>query len=138
MAGKFINRYQSFCISLASLEQAKYRDPSDDFVLSGTIQKFSLTFDISWKVMKDILVKYHGLTNFATGSPRETLRTAKSVGLISDDIWLDMLEDRNELVYDYDGSLAADSFQRIITRYIDTFTAFQSIAAEYIEKIKAL
>ena len=57
MVSKFTNRYASFCNSLDSLTKAKTRNPEDEFVLSGTVQKFSLTFDISWKVMKDIIVK---------------------------------------------------------------------------------
>jgi hypothetical protein len=45
MEGKFINRYQSFCQSLKGLEKAKNRNPEDEFVLSGTVQKFNLTFN---------------------------------------------------------------------------------------------
>ena len=56
MESKYINRFKSFCKSLDGLLKAKNRDASDDFVLSGTVQKFNLTFDISWKVMKDIIV----------------------------------------------------------------------------------
>ncbi|MCM1282767.1 MAG: nucleotidyltransferase substrate binding protein [Muribaculaceae bacterium] len=62
------------------------------FVLSGTVQKYNLTFDISWKVMKDIIVKYHKKSDFAAGSPREVLRAAHSVDLIDNDIWMEMLE----------------------------------------------
>ena len=41
-----------------ALAEAKQRDLSDSFVLSGTSAKFSITFDLAWKVMKDILVEY--------------------------------------------------------------------------------
>ena len=57
MENKFINRYNTFCKSLKNLEKSKGADPEADFVLEGTVLNFSLTFDISWKVMKDILVK---------------------------------------------------------------------------------
>lgn len=36
-------------------------DPQADFVLEGTVQNYNLTFDLSWKIMKDILVKYMGI-----------------------------------------------------------------------------
>ncbi len=62
---KSTNRYHSFCSSLEGLQKARLRDSKDEFVLSGTVQKYNLTFDISWKVMKDILVKYHGIQSFA-------------------------------------------------------------------------
>ena len=125
MERKYTERYQSFCKSLQGLERAKGRDLTDDFVLSGTIQKFSLTFDIAWKVMKDIVVKYYGINDFATGSPRETLRLAASVKLISDDHWMNMLSDRNNLSHDYDGTLAAQKVHVIIEEYIPLFQKFR-------------
>lgn len=76
MENRYINRYRSFCKSLDILEQSCGADPEAKFVLGATAQAFNLTFDLSWKVMKDILVKYFAIQNFATGSPRETLRTA--------------------------------------------------------------
>lgn len=136
MEGKFINRYNSFCNSLNSLSEAKNRDMSDSFVLSGTVQKYNLTFDISWKVMKDIVVKYHKKTDFALGSPREVLRAANSVGLIDDDIWMEMLSDRNELALDCDGTLAASCCNTIVEKYIDVFVKFSEKASYYIEELK--
>ncbi|MCD8009393.1 MAG: nucleotidyltransferase substrate binding protein [Lachnospiraceae bacterium] len=135
MDAKFINRYNSYCSSLSSLEKALTRDPTDEFVLSGTVQKFSLTFDISWKVMKDILVKYHKIQSFAAGSPRETLRTAYSVQLIADDAWMNMLNMRNELSHDYDGSMARDCFDTIVYDYIPLFQQFRAKAGTFMEQI---
>lgn len=91
---KCMERYKSYCASLAALEEVFGRDLSDPFVISGTVQKFSLTFDISWKVMKDILTKVYAVTDFTTGSPRDTLRAAASVGWIDDDDWMYALMDR--------------------------------------------
>lgn len=86
MERKSINRYRSFCKSLENLGEAKGRSPQDKFVLSGTAQMFNLSFDLSWKVMKDIIREFHGVPEYPTGSPRETLRIARSVGLIEDGI----------------------------------------------------
>lgn len=55
MDEKFNRRYTSFCNSLDALAEARQRDLSDSFVLSGTSAKSSITFDLAWKVMKDIL-----------------------------------------------------------------------------------
>lgn len=52
MERKYIERYQSYCKSMESLLRAKQRDMDDEFVLSGTVQKFSMTFDLAWKVIK--------------------------------------------------------------------------------------
>ena len=60
-------------------------DPNKAFVLEGVVQTFNLTFDISWKVMKDILVKVMEIMDFALGSPRQVLQAAYNNDLISDD-----------------------------------------------------
>lgn len=70
MERKSINRYRSFCRSLDNLIEAKGKDPADKFVLSGTVRMFSLSFDLSWKVMKDIIREFHGILEYPTGSPR--------------------------------------------------------------------
>ena len=97
MDEKFKRRFTSFCNSLDALAEAKQRDLSDSFVLSGTSAKFSITFDLAWKVMKDILVQHYAITGFVAGSPREVLREAFKANLISDDAWMEMLKVRNEL-----------------------------------------
>lgn len=66
MDAKFDRRFQSFCNLLDALAEARERDLTDSFVLSGTSAKFSITFDLSWKVMKDILVQYYAITGFVT------------------------------------------------------------------------
>lgn len=68
MDEKFNRRYTSFCNSLDALAEARQRDLSDSFVLSGTSAKFSITFDLAWKVMKDILVQYYAITKKESSS----------------------------------------------------------------------
>ena len=71
MENKFINRYHSFCHSLANLKKSTVADPQADFVLEGTVQNYNLTFDLSWKIMKDILVSCTCLTqNLPEDPPR--------------------------------------------------------------------
>ena len=131
MANKFINRYNTFCKSLKKLEKSRYADPDSDFVLEGTVLNFSLTFDIAWKVMKDILVKDMEILNFATGSPRETLQQAFQNRLIEDDKWIQMLKVRNQLAHDYDGTLALEKFADIIHVYYPLMEKFKDKAAKY-------
>ena len=134
MANKFINRYNTFCKSLKNLEKSRNAIPEADFVLEGTVLNFSLTFDISWKVMKDILVKEMGILDFATGSPRETLQQAFVNGLIDDDQWMQMLRSRNQLANDYDGSFAKEKFQDIIKIYYPLFEKFKDKVKKYYEE----
>ena len=133
MESKFINRYHTFCKSLKNLEKSKSADPRADFVLEGTELNFTLTFDISWKVMKDILVKQLGILDFAVGSPRETLQQAFVNKIIDDDHWMQMLRVRNQLAHDYDGTFAAEKFQDIIKIYYPLFEKFRIDVKKYYE-----
>ncbi len=126
MDAKFEKRFQSFCNSLESLAEARQRDLLDSFVLSGTSAKFSITFDLSWKVMKDILIQYYSITGFVAGSPREVLREAFKANLVSDDAWMDMLKVRNELAHDYDGEIVKTHCHAIVEKYIDLFFEFEN------------
>lgn len=132
MDEKFNRRFLSFCNSLDALSEARQRDLSDSFVLSGTSAKFSITFDMAWKVMKDILVQYYAITGFVTGSPREVLREAYKANLISDDDWMEMLKVRNELAHDYDCEIVKTHCDKIVETYIDLFYDFENVVKQLI------
>ena len=131
MESRFINRYRTFCRSLKNLEKSLNADVRADFVLEGTVLNFNLTFDIAWKVMKDILVKELEILDFALGSPRETLQQAFANGIIDDDSWMKMLRVRNQLAHDYDGTLAEEQFQNIIRVYYPSFEKLKENARKY-------
>lgn len=131
MESKYINRYRTFCKSLKNLEKSLKADPRADFVLEGTVLNFNLTFDISWKVMKDILIKKLEILDFAVGSPRETLQQAFTNGIIHNDQWMQMLRVRNQLAHDYDGTFAAKKFQDIIKVYYPLFEKLKENVEKY-------
>ena len=120
--------------SLDSLAEAKQRDLSDSFVLSGTSAKFSITFDLAWKVMKDILVQYYAITGFVTGSPREVLRESFQANLITGDEWMDMLKVRNQLAHDYDGVIVKEHCGTIVHVYIDKLYDFKKAVEKLLKE----
>lgn len=131
MESKYINRYHTFCRSLKNLSKSLKADPKVDFVLEGTVLNFNLTFDISWKVMKDILIKELGVLDFAIGSPRETLQQAFTNGIIDNDQWMRMLRVRNQLAHDYDGTFAAEKFRDIVKVYYPLFEKLRDKVEKY-------
>ncbi len=133
MDEKFKKRFQSFCNSLDALAEARQRDLMDSFVLSGTGAKFSITFDLAWKVMKDILVQFYAITGFVAGSPREVLRESFKANLISDDAWMDMLKVRNELAHDYDCEIVKAHCNTIVETYIDLFYEFEDVVKQILQ-----
>ncbi|MDO5423028.1 MAG: HI0074 family nucleotidyltransferase substrate-binding subunit [Eubacteriales bacterium] len=133
MDEKFIRRYESFKRSLDSLAEARERDLEDSFVLSGTSAKFSITFDLAWKVMKDLMVQYYAVTDFVAGSPREVLRAAFRMGMISEDVWMEMLKVRNQLAHDYDGEIVKAYCRAITDVYLDKFYEFRGKVDELLD-----
>ena len=131
MEEKSTKRYLSFCKSLDNLKLSCGANPNENFVLSGTAQTVNRNFDLAWKVMKDIIVSEYGIVDFATGSPRDTLKTAYSVGLISDDLWLQMLKVRNTLIHDYDGDVAKRYFKNITEDFFELLQQLRSKAEQW-------
>lgn len=134
MENKFYNRFRSFSNSLDALAEAKERDMSDSFVLSGTAAKYSITMELAWKVMKDVLTDYHMISDFAKGSPKEVLKKSFEVGLIHDDIWIQMLKVRNELAHDFDLSVIQKYCEEIISTYIDKMQELRDSVEKIIQE----
>lgn len=134
MEEKFYKRFGSFKKSLRALEEARERDLNDSFVISGTGAKFSITLDLSWKVMKDILVQYYAITGFVTGSPREVLRESFQANLITGDEWMDMLKVRNQLAHDYDGVIVKEHCGTIVHVYIDKLYDFKKAVEKLLKE----
>ena len=126
MGKSYTKRLDAFEKSLETLSNAENEDKNNFFVLSGTIMIFNLTFDLAWKLIREVLKEDYGITDFPSDSPKETLKKAKSVDLINDDIWLEMLDDRNELTHDYDYDSALEKYNKIIELYIPLLQKFKN------------
>ena len=124
---RFTARFEKLRDSLNSLEKINYIEwPEDEnllgFIWCGVISKFCITFDLSYKLAKDILVEYHGITNFAKGSPREILKEAYAANIINSEKWLLMLKNRNEIVHEYKDLDAVDEWcEKISKEYVPLF-----------------
>ena len=134
MQYKSIRRYQSFCKSIDNLKAVDNETFTSPFALPGVMQCFCLAFDLSWKVMKDILVQYYAITGFVTGSPREVLRESFQANLITGDEWMDMLKVRNQLAHDYDGVIVKEHCGTIVHVYIDKLYDFKKAVEKLLKE----
>ena len=101
---RWIQRYANFhkaCTRLLEVtENAKDMDEMSELDLEGLVQRFEYTFELSWKVLQDLLI-YKGY-EFMLG-PNGTLKMAFEDGLISNhDGWRRMAKSRNILSHVYD------------------------------------
>ena len=101
---RWIQRYANFhraCERLLEVTEAdRFIDDLSELELEGLVQRFEYTFELSWKVLQDLLL-YKG-HEFMMG-PNGTMKMAFEDGLISDhDGWRKMAKSRNTLSHVYD------------------------------------
>ncbi|MDO4797236.1 MAG: HI0074 family nucleotidyltransferase substrate-binding subunit [Coriobacteriales bacterium] len=125
-----MRRYDAYVSALSVLSQAPVQDLQNEFVQSGIVDKFSLQFDLGWKLLKDLL-RYEGVASAATGSPREILKAScRYFGFIDEETWLCMLRDRNTIAHVYSGDELRRLIQRVLDTYIPTFQALERAVFE--------
>jgi nucleotidyltransferase substrate binding protein (TIGR01987 family) len=107
---RFINFEKSYKL----LDQYVNKPIENELERAGIIQFFEISFELSWKLLKDYLESHE----FSVKSPRETIKQAFSIGLIDDGhIWIDALSDRNLTVHTYDEKFAKKMVNNIINLY---------------------
>ena len=102
-----MKKYENFCSSLGNMKDIyNYEEPYDNVVLTGLVGLYEITFEQSWKMMKEIL-QNHGYEEGATGSPKIILKTAYKAGMIKDEeLWLRALQARNNVTHSYNQKIA--------------------------------
>lgn len=134
-----MKKYENYCKHLHVLEKAAEQDLGNEFILSGIIDKFFIQFELGWKLLKELL-KYEGKAVAATGSPRAIIKEAYiTYNFLQEDIWLEMLENRNDLAHIYDGGKARELADIIIGKYVPEFqkmeTAVHDRYGDVLEKL---
>lgn len=116
-----MKKFDNYISNLNVLEKAENENLNNEFVISGIIDKFFIQFELSWKVLKELL-RYEGKSSANSGSPREILKAAYSVyDFIDEDVWLDILKSRNDMTHIYDGEVAKRLVDMILKKYIPAF-----------------
>ena len=101
---RWIQRYANFhkaCGRLLEVTEAdRFADDLSVLELEGLVQRFEYTFELSWKVLQDLLL-FKGYV-FMLG-PNGTIKKAFEDGLIvNHDGWRKMAKSRNTLSHVYD------------------------------------
>lgn len=73
-----MKKYDNYVSNLDVLKHADEQELDNEFVISGIKDKFCLQFELSWKLLKELLT-YEGRAEAATGSPREIIKAAYRV-----------------------------------------------------------
>ena len=83
-----MKKFDQYVSHLRILSRAFDEDLTNDFIVSGIIDKYYIQFELGWKVLKELL-RYEGANQAATGSPREIIKTAYA--------YYDFIDERHDL-----------------------------------------
>ena len=109
-------RLASFGTALARLDEACEQDSYSNLERAGLARTFEFTFELGWKVLKDLLF-YEG---HDANSPRETIRKSFEAGYIGEEdceTFLYALSTRKTMSHVYKDELAREAEVLIKLRY---------------------
>lgn len=107
-------RFENFEKAYKLLEKYINKKIETELEKAGIIQFFEMTFELSWKVLKDYLESM----GYIVKSPRESIKQAFQIDLIDDGhIWMEALSSRNLTTHTYDKELIDQLFKEISGSY---------------------
>ena len=119
-------RFANYTKALGTLRQAVALSGQRELSAleqQGLIQSFEFTHELAWKVMKDFL-EFQGYPNII-GS-RDAIREAFKNGLLNDgQVWIDMIDARNESSHTYDLARAEKIVASILTSFFPAFVELE-------------
>lgn len=114
---RWIQRFENLHSVFKRLQEAinvHQQMPDNDLIKMAVVKAFEMTFELSWKTMKDFLV-YNGID---VKLPRDIIKQAFANDMIEDgQLWIDMLENRNLMTHTYDEERANEAIQHICKEY---------------------
>jgi nucleotidyltransferase substrate binding protein (TIGR01987 family) len=118
------SNYKKALLRLAPIVECAKTRKLNSIELLGIIKAFELCFELAWNVMKDYLLM-KGIMNII-GS-KDSIRNAFQNGLITDgQIWMSMIDDRNQATHTYQEELAETISKNIIELYYAQFLVFEN------------
>ena len=98
-------------------------DKSNEAYQLALAQSFEIIFELSWKVMKDYL-KVKGIT---TVTPKDTIKQAFASDILSEaQVWIDMINDRNFSVHEYNFKKINEIPEKISNVYYNEIVNFHN------------
>ncbi len=115
MQNEFIYSLQKLSYVFSRLKEG-VSNTKDELDKDGVIQRFEFTFELLWRTLK-IFLEDKGIL---CRSPKDCLLESFRLGVIEDeDIFLDMLDDRNKMSHLYNKEESESIFERIKGKYVN-------------------
>lgn len=103
------------------IEAKNLTPPYGVIKLAGALSLFSICFEQSWKILKEVLSD-HGFVEAQTSSPKQILKPAYKIGLINqEEKWMAMLASGNEASHSFNEEVALNLIVQIQKNCIGLF-----------------
>jgi nucleotidyltransferase substrate binding protein (TIGR01987 family) len=117
---------EPFESALARFQEA-LSQPKSEWIRDASIQRFEFTIELAWKA----IMRFARREGIECASPRQAFRAAFKLGWVEDDdVWLDMLEDRNLTSHTYNVGVAEKLYARL--------PAYQAALSQLLERLRQL
>jgi len=104
-----------------------------DVLESGQVQKFEMSYELFWKVGKELLARLEGID---AGSPRRVFKSLFQLGYLTYEeleVCLSMLEDRNLLSHVY----RREVVESVLPKLKDYLNLMKSVLARFREVLES-
>lgn len=121
-------RFESYERALLRLRAALESGVSNlsELEQEGTIQRFEVTLELAWKLLKDYL-EFQGI-RLTPVTPRQVVEEALAARVLPDgQVWIDMLEHRNLLAHTYSQHEFGRAILTLEARYFPALEALYSL-----------
>lgn len=134
MDSKIEQKFENFSKALNKLNEIKSDKQFSDLEKTGLIQRFNFSLELAWKTLEEILV-FEGNLEQIRGA-KDVIRVALKRGLIENgDIWMEMLDKRNQMAHQYDEQKSNQIFGRVKNEFVTELNKFQHfVLKDYIAK----
>jgi len=129
------NKLHNFKNAVNRLGEAliELKDSKSSVVRDGVIQRFEFTTELAWKVTREYLID-QGFVEI--NSPKAVMKEAFSYGLIkNDEIWIQILNDRNLTSHIYKEDMSIEICNRIIATHFNEFNTLSERLEHDIDKV---
>lgn len=92
-------------------------DVDSEMYIAGITSDFDRLFELCWKTIKEYMQE-EGFHAAKSGSPKAIIKLAYQQEIVDEEIWLDMLDDRNDDAHLYNESAARSYAARISREYL--------------------
>ena len=111
---RWIQRFDNFKRAFLVLEDAVSVESPSVLEQGGIIQFFEMTFELSWKLLKD----YQEMKGATVKYARDVLKQAFQSGLISNGHdWIEALDDHKLMSHTYNESVSTKVVEKIKNKY---------------------